>query len=90
MNLLLKTLEGKRCSIPTRYVLPKARLRSAYKERNQSTCDEKFNIVPMVTVVFTDKMGSRPIVPVKVPITIGSMMDFDGTLDDGDGNVTCT
>ena len=44
----------------------------------------KFNIVPMVTGSLTDRLGVQPIQPVRVPVTIGTMLNFAGH-----GDVTC-
>ena len=36
------------------------------------------------------RMGVQPILPVKVPVTIGTMLNFDGDCDgDGHGVGTC-
>ena len=44
----------------------------------------------MVTDTLTGWLGLEPILPVRVPVTIGMMLNFDGHFDgDGHGNVTC-
>ena len=55
-----------------------------------SQCMSKFNIVLMVTGSLTGRMGDTSILPVKLPITISTMLNFDGHCDgDGDGVGTC-
>ena len=50
----------------------------------------KFNIMSMVTDSLTGKMGLPPILPIKRPITIGTMINLDGDCDDdGDGVGPC-
>ena len=41
----------------------------------------KFNIVLMVMGSLTGRMASRPILPVKLSITISTMLNFDGNCD---------
>ena len=37
-----------------------------------------------------DRMGVQPILPIKVSVTIGTMLNFDGDFDGhGDGDITC-
>ena len=50
-----------------------------------SECPSKFNIVPMVTGSLTGRMGLEAILPVKLPVTIGTILNFDGH-SDGDGD----
>ena len=55
-----------------------------------SECPSKFNIVPMVTGSLTGRMGLEAILPVKLPVTIDTMLNFDGHSDgDGDGAGMC-
>ena len=42
----------------------------------------------MVTVTLTDRFGFGPILPVKVSVTIDTMVKFDDDFD-GDGDDTC-
>ena len=51
-----------------------------------SQCPSKFNIMSIVTAILTDRMGDRSILPVKMPVTICTMLNFDG---DGDSVGTC-
>ena len=51
-----------------------------------SQSSSKFNIVQIVTGSLTGRMGDRPILPVKLPITIDTMLSFDS---DGDGVGMC-
>ena len=48
-----------------------------------SPSPSKFNIVPMETVCLTGRMGTEPILSIKRPISIDTMLNFDG---DGDGH----
>ena len=41
-----------------------------------------FNIMPMVTSSLTGTIGARPILSIKLPVTIDTMLNFDG---DGHG-----
>ena len=51
---------------------------------------QRFIIVPMVTDSLTGKMGIRPILPVRLSVTIATMLNFDGHCDgDGDGVGMC-
>ena len=44
----------------------------------------------MMTGTLIDRMGSRPILPIKVSITIGTMLNVDSDFDGhGDGDATC-
>ena len=53
-------------------------------------CPSKFNIVPMVTGCLTGRMGLEAILPVKLTVTIDTMLNFDGHSDgDGDGVGMC-
>ena len=50
----------------------------------------KFIIMPMVTGSPTGRMGSIPILPVRLPVTIITMLNFDRHCDgDGNGLGTC-
>ena len=50
-----------------------------------SQCPSKFIVVPIVTGSLTGRKGDRPILPVKLPVTIDIMINFDGHCD-GNGN----
>ena len=55
-----------------------------------SPSPSKFNIVPMVTGSLTGRMGLEAILPVKLPVTIDTMLNFDEHSDgDGDGVGMC-
>ena len=45
-----------------------------------SPCLSKFNIISMVTVA-VDRMDTRSVLPVEVPVTIDTMLNFDGYAD---------
>ena len=51
----------------------------------------KFNIVLMVMGSLTGRMASRPILPIKIPITTDTILNFDGNCNgDGVGKCKCT
>ena len=49
-----------------------------------SPSPSKYNIVPMMTVRWTGRMGTEPILSVKQSVSIDTMINFDS---DGDGDV---
>ena len=64
--------------------------RAVYMFRRRYSARQKFNIMSMVMDSLTGRMGDRPILPVKLPITISTMLNFDGNCyGDRDGVWMC-
>ena len=101
--LFLQTSLSKRygdsASIPARCVGSEclavcSQVNACFHVPSQSPCPSpspsKYNIVPMVTVCLTGRMGTQPILSAKWSVSIDTMINFDVDGDGhGQGDGTC-